>query len=89
MSFLGLRVDQAISSMPSPSLSARADIVTALHACDTAIADAIRFALSAKARIIVLAPCCQAEVAAVLRCLQLESHGYHVTVTERVGWGIP
>jgi hypothetical protein len=23
----------------------------------------------------------------VLRCLELESHGYHVTVTERVGWG--
>ena len=22
----------------------------------------------------------------VLRCLQLEAHGYHVTVTELVGW---
>jgi hypothetical protein len=22
----------------------------------------------------------------VLRCLQLESHGYHVTVTELMGW---
>ena len=32
----------------------------------------------------MLAPCCQAAVAAVLRCLQLESHGYQVTVTERV-----
>ena len=73
--------------MASPSLCAGADIVTALHACDTATDDAIRFALSAKARIIVLAPCCQAEVAAVLRCLELESHGYHATVTERVGWG--
>jgi hypothetical protein len=84
---LDLRVDRAISSMASPSLCAGADIVTALHACDTATDDAIRFALSAKARIIVLSPCCQAEVAAVLRCLELESHGYHATVTERVGWG--
>jgi hypothetical protein len=64
MSFLNLRVDQAMSRMASPSLSAGADIVTALHACDTAIDDAIRFALSATARIIVLAPCCQAEFAA-------------------------
>ena len=120
MSFLNLRVDQAISSMASPGLSAGVDIVTALHACDTATDDAIRFALSAMARFIVLAPCCQAEVAAVLRknktpfqsgeplaaiwrhplhtrefgshvtnvlrCLQLESHGYQVTVTELVGW---
>jgi len=86
MSVLNLRVDQAISSMASSSLCAGAGIVTALHACDTAIDDAIRFALSTKARIIVLAASCQAEVAAVLRCLELESRGYHATVTERVGW---
>jgi hypothetical protein len=120
MSFLNLRVDQAISSVANPGLAAGVDIVTALHACDTATDEAIRFALSAKARFIVLAPCCQAEVAAVLRknktpfqsgeplaaiwrhplhtrefgshvtnvlrCLQLESHGYQVTVTELVGW---
>ncbi len=96
------------------------DIVTALHACDTATDDAIRFAFTKKARHIVLVPCCQAEVAAtlrrhknasfgktllselwrhpihtrefgslvtnVLRCLQLEAHGYQVSVTELVGW---
>ena len=120
MSFLNQRVDQASSSTAGLGLSDGVDIVTALHACDTATDDAIRFALSAKARFIVLAPCCQAEVAAVLRtnktpsqfgkplaaiwrhplhtrefgshvtnvlrCLQLESHGYQVTVTELVGW---
>jgi hypothetical protein len=44
-----------------------ADVVTALHACDTATDDAIAFALRKQARAIVLAPCCQAEVAARLR----------------------
>lgn len=96
------------------------DIVTALHACNTATDDAIRFALNKQAKFIVLVPCCQAEVAAMLRknkndsfsktplselwrhpihtrefgsqltnalrCLQLEAHGYQVTVTELVGW---
>ena len=100
--------------------SATVDVVTALHACDTATDDAIHFALEKKAHFIVLVPCCQAEVAAVLRknksasfsanslteiwrhplhtrefgsmvtnvlrCLQLEAHGYQVTVTELVGW---
>ena len=43
------------------------DVVTALHACNTATDDAIRFALEKKARYIVVVPCCQAEVASVLR----------------------
>jgi hypothetical protein len=43
-----------------------ADIVTALHACDTATDEAIRFALRHEARYIALVPCCQAEVAAAL-----------------------
>mgnify|MGYP001478937578 FL=1 len=106
-------------SSSSDRLPARIDIVTALHACNTATDDAIRFALKKGARAIVLVPCCQAEVAAVLRknkqqalreplaelwrhpihtrefgshvtnvlrCLQLEAHGYEVTVTELVGW---
>ncbi len=36
-----------------------ADIVTALHACDTATDDAIAFALRNNAELILLAPCCQ------------------------------
>jgi hypothetical protein len=117
MSFLNLSVAESIESDKLPT---RVDVVTALHACDTATDDAIRFALKKQAQFIVLAPCCQAEVAAVLRknkgkqlvknsltelwrhpihtrefgshvtnvlrCLQLESHGYQVTVTELVGW---
>jgi hypothetical protein len=117
MSFLNLSVAESIVS---EALPATIDMVTALHACNTATDDAIEFALKKKARFIVLVPCCQAEVAAalkknktvdnardpftelwrhpihtrelgshvtnVLRCLQLEAHGYQVTVTELVGW---
>jgi hypothetical protein len=116
MSFLNLSVEQSIAA---DRLPASVDIVTALHACNTATDDAIRFALAKQARFIVLVPCCQAEVAAalrknkgrmlanplaelwrhplhtrefgshvtnVLRCLQLEAHGYQVNVTELVGW---
>jgi hypothetical protein len=39
------------------------DIVTALHACDTATDEAILFALRHDARYVALVPCCQAEVA--------------------------
>jgi hypothetical protein len=117
MTFLNLSVAESINSAAMP---ATIDMVTALHACDTASDDAIRFALEKRARFIVLVPCCQAEVAAVLRknkaaslarsslteiwrhplhtrefgshvtnvlrCLQLEAHGYQVNVTELVGW---
>jgi len=117
MSFLKLTVAESIGSDALPDTI---DVVTALHACNTATDDAIRFALHKKARFIVLVPCCQAEVAAilnknkgkslgqnslteiwrhplhtrefgslvtnVLRCLQLEAHGYQVSVTELVGW---
>jgi hypothetical protein len=117
MQFLNLSVAESTSSAALP---AQIDIVTALHACNTATDDAIDFALKKQAKFMVLVPCCQAEVAAelrktkgdavknnplsemwrhpihtrefgsqitnVLRCLQLESHGYQVRVTELVGW---
>ena len=117
MSFLNLSVAE---STESPLLPARVDVVTALHACNTATDDAIQFGLKKQARFMVLVPCCQAEVASVLkknkgkslakealteiwrhplhtrefgsqvtnvlRCLQLEAHGYQVNVTELVGW---
>jgi hypothetical protein len=115
MEFLNLSVAASSTALPE-----KIDIVTALHACDTATDDAIAFALTHEAQHVVLVPCCQAEVAAqlkagkasalhnnplvelwrrplhtrefgsqltnVLRCLQLEAHGYEVTVTELVGW---
>ena len=117
MGFLATTVQQALTH---PDLPERIDVVTALHACDTATDDAIAFGLAKQARFMVLVPCCQAEVAGVmrerkalnlsrtplaelwrhplhtrefgsqitnvLRCLQLEAHGYDVTVTELVGW---
>lgn len=117
MSFLPLSVAESTESKLLPE---RIDVVTALHACNTATDDAIHFALKKKARFMVLVPCCQAEVATVLkknkakalgksaltelwrhplhtrefgsqitnvlRCLQLEAHGYQVNVTELVGW---
>ena len=64
MSFLNLSVEESIDS---PALPVQIDVVTALHACDTATDDAIRFALHKQAKFIVLVPCCQAEVATVLR----------------------
>lgn len=63
MTFLNLSVAE---SMTSGELPDRMDIVTALHACDTATDDAIAFGLQKQARYMVLVPCCQAEVARVL-----------------------
>ena len=54
-------------SSQSDQMPARIDVVTALHACDTATDDAIAFGLLKKARAMVLVPCCQAEVASKLR----------------------
>ncbi len=48
-------------------MPAQIDVVTALHACDTATDDAIAFGLRKQARFMVLVPCCQAEIAACLR----------------------
>ena len=54
-------------SSQSDQMPAHIDVVTALHACDTATDDAIAFGLLKKARAMVLVPCCQAEVASKLR----------------------
>lgn len=64
MRFLPLSVAE---STQSDALPARIDMVTALHACDTATDDAIAFGLAKQAKFMVLVPCCQAEVAASLR----------------------
>ena len=117
MKFLNQSVTDSESNSQLPE---QIDIVTALHACDTATDDAIAFGLKHAVQYMVLVPCCQAELAGllnihrskrqqgnalsemwrhpmharefgsqltnVLRCLQLEAHGYQVSVTELVGW---
>jgi hypothetical protein len=72
MSFLNLSVEESIQSQQLPE---QIDIVTALHACDTATDDAIKFALYKQAEFIVLVPCCQAEVATVLNKNKNRSFG--------------
>ena len=64
MSFLNMSVAESTRADFMPE---RFDVVTALHACDTATDDAIAFGLEKKAQAMVLVPCCQAEVAACLR----------------------
>lgn len=50
----------------SSDLPEQVEVVTALHACDTATDEAIAFALHKRANVIALVPCCQAEVARLL-----------------------
>ena len=64
MHFLNVSVAESTQSAELPE---QIDVVTALHACDTATDDAIAFGLQKKARFMVLVPCCQAELAACLR----------------------
>lgn len=63
MRFLNVSVAE---STQSDELPEQIDVVTALHACDTATDDAIAFGLQKKARYMVLVPCCQAELARAL-----------------------
>jgi hypothetical protein len=64
MAFLHLSAAEAVDAKQLPETI---DVVTALHACDTATDDAIAFGLQKQARFMVLVPCCQAEVAGALR----------------------
>lgn len=72
MRFLACTVEESLTNSGMPT---QVDVVTALHACNTATDDAIRFALTRNARHVVLVPCCQAEVAATLRARKNESLG--------------
>jgi hypothetical protein len=63
MRFLNVSVAESTQSAELPE---QIDVVTALHACDTATDDAIAFGLQKKARYMVLVPCCQAELARAL-----------------------
>ncbi|MGQ0443253.1 MAG: class I SAM-dependent methyltransferase [Methylophilaceae bacterium] len=70
MDFQHLTVEQSVHSNTLPDT---VDIVTALHACNTATDDAIQFGLKKQAQYMVLVPCCQAEVAEILRQHKNES----------------
>jgi len=61
------------ASIVSDAIPETVDIVTALHACNTATDDAIRFGLKKRGKYMVLIPCCQAEVAEVMRQHKNES----------------
>jgi hypothetical protein len=63
MRFLNVSVAESTQSNELPE---QIDVVTALHACDTATDDAIAFGLQKKAQYMVLVPCCQAELARAL-----------------------
>ena len=63
MSFMAASVAEAASSIDLPD---RIDVITALHACDTATDDAIAFGLKKHAKFMVLVPCCQAEISRAL-----------------------
>ncbi len=63
MRFLNLSVAESANS---DALPMQIDVVTALHACDTATDDAIAFGLQKEAKCMVLVPCCQAELARAL-----------------------
>ncbi len=72
MKFLNLSVAESVSSLALPE---QIDVVTGLHACDTATDDAIAFGLAKRAKYMVLVPCCQAELARALnqnRALNLQ-----------------
>jgi hypothetical protein len=69
-----------LDAMENQALPETLDVVTALHACDTATDEAIAFALKKKARFIALVPCCQAEVARLLEEVAVHPlwrHGIH------------
>jgi hypothetical protein len=70
MNFLNISVNDSIQDDKIPKT---VEVVTALHACDTATDDAIKFALNKNSKYIVLIPCCQAEIASYLRKNKNES----------------
>lgn len=64
---MGFVLGDTAHASGNDALPAQVHVVTALHACNTATDDAIRFGLNKQAQFMVLVPCCQAEVAAALR----------------------
>lgn len=57
------RFKVATGHIAAAALSGRPNVVTALHACDTATDDALALAIASNADHVAVVPCCQAEVA--------------------------
>jgi hypothetical protein len=70
MAFYHLSAEE---SLLAPELPQNIDIVTALHACNTATDDAIKFALEKNVAHLILVPCCQAELASLFNKNKSES----------------
>lgn len=64
---MGFILGDTAHAVDTQTLPKDVHIVTALHACNTATDDAIAFGLARQVPYMVLVPCCQAEVAALLR----------------------
>lgn len=64
MEFLDSTIRDAI-----PRTETEADLVVALHACDTATDEAILLGLARDVKAMALVPCCQAEVSRLLKAL--------------------
>ena len=61
------RMKFATANIESAAYPERINLLTALHACDTATDDALAIAIAHKADHVALVPCCQAEVAQQLK----------------------
>jgi hypothetical protein len=76
-------IDSNIENYSAVQSGGRVNLVTALHACDTATDDALILGVKSQADYLAVVPCCQAEVAELLRhekvsdVQSLWHHGIH------------
>ncbi len=70
MSFIPKTIQEIFDNLDN----VQADIVTALHACNTATDEAMKLGILKKSQFIVLIPCCQAEVASLLKDTKKNFH---------------
>src|ERR1035437_2482716 len=92
LSFTAGQIDSYQIENPQSKIETPVDILIALHACDTATADALAKGIAAGATLLVVSPCCQQELrpqlsappvlADALRAQLLEWAGYRTKVFE-------
>jgi SAM-dependent methyltransferase len=78
----GLRFE--VGDIRTGAADVRAEMVVALHACDTATDDALARAVAMNARVILAAPCCQHELNRQLRSEPLSGMLRHGIIRERL-----